>query len=207
MNMIARPRLIRRALLAGAGVLAAGTLAAATMPRKPAPPEVAVVRRVADAALPQLTSVLPSAAPAVPADVAFTDADGATHHLADYAGRTVVLNLWATWCGPCVEELPALAALARRAEADGIVVLALSTDRGGAPVVRRFLAAHGIAGLPVLLDAKGEAARAWGARGLPTTLILDRDGRERARVEGAADWGSDTAVATIRQLTAGAVTN
>ena len=117
------------------------------------------------------------------------DADGAAHGIEEFAGKGLVINLWATWCVPCVAELPALAALAGRVRDAGILVLPLSSDRGGAPVVEKYYRKHGIEGLPVWLDPKGAAARAWGARGLPTTLIVDRQGRERGRMEGAVGLG------------------
>lgn len=82
------------------------------------------------------------------------------------------------------------------------MVLPLSSDHGGGAAVQAFYKAHNIAGLPVWLDPGGRAARAWGARGIPTTLILDRQGRERGRIEGAVDWGSDAAVAQVMRLMA-----
>lgn len=193
----------RRVLVLAAGTAAAGTLAAATVLRKPPlPPLATLAASETPVPLPRLTGIIPTDPPRPPATAPFTDADGAPRGLGDYAGKIVVVNLWATWCGPCKEEMPALAVLAKRGAAEGIVVLPLSSDHGGAPVVRRYFTAHGIDGLPVLLDAKGEVAQAWGARGLPTTLIIDRQGRERARVEGAADWASEDALALIRQLAA-----
>lgn len=133
----------------------------------------------------------------------FTDADGKPASLADFAGKGMVLNMWATWCGPCVAEMPALDALAARLAVDGgIVVLPVSSDRGGAKVVRHFYAAHNITHLGVWVDQHGEASQGWGARGLPTTLIIDRKGRARAKFEGAVAWDSDAALATIQRLTA-----
>ena len=101
---------------------------------------------------------------------------------------------------PCVAELPALAALARTLAPDNIAVMPLSSDRGGLPKIEAFYADRGISGLPVLLDPKGAAGQAWGARGIPTTLIIDRQGRERARAEGAADWATPAAAELIRKL-------
>jgi peroxiredoxin len=129
----------------------------------------------------------------------FQDADGHKRTMADYRGKPVVLNLWATWCQPCIAELPALAALARQPDS-GITVVALSTDRGGAAAVRRFFAAHNI-DLPILVDPDGASGQALGARGLPTTIILDAQGRERGRFEGAADWSGAAARETILALT------
>ena len=114
----------------------------------------------------------------------------------------MVINLWATWCVPCVEEMPSLAALSKALAPDDIAVLPLSSDRGGARVVEAFYQEHGITGLPVLLDPKGAAARAWHARGIPTSLIIDKQGRERARLEGSADWSTPAAAAIVRKLVA-----
>ena len=168
----------RRTLLA-----AALTLPAAAVPRKPA---------LAGDGLPRLTTSAPAPVPVLK----LLQADGTMTGLDRYAGRGVVLNLWATWCVPCVAEMAALDELARKAP-DGIAVLALSSDRGGAPVVERFYQERGITALPVLLDPRGEAGRALGARGIPTTLLIDRTGQERARMEGAADWSSPAAITAI----------
>lgn len=130
----------------------------------------------------------------------FTDAQGATRTLADFAGRGVVLNLWATWCPPCVAEMPALDRLHAAVEAEGIAVLPLSSDRGGEAQVRPFYAARGITRLGVWLDPRGAAGRALGARGLPTTVLVDAQGRERARLEGAAEWDAPEMVAAIQRL-------
>jgi thiol-disulfide isomerase/thioredoxin len=192
----------RRAIVAGTALAAAGTVAAAALLRKPSP---VIHTLVADGESEQVSlqgmAALQPTEPLRPETaISFADAAGGTHSLADYAGKGVVLNLWATWCVPCVAELPALAGLAGQVAGDGIVVLPLSSDRGGAAVVEKFLAAHGIAGLPVLLDPQGAAGRALAARGVPTTVIIDRQGNERARLEGAADWASPAAVAAIRRL-------
>ena len=115
----------------------------------------------------------------------------------------MVINLWATWCVPCVAEMPSLAALSKALAPDDIAVLPLSSDRGGARRVEAFYQEHGITGLPVLLDPKGAAARAWHARGIPTSLIIDKKGRERARLEGSADWSTPAAARLVRKLVAG----
>ena len=177
----------RRMLLAAAGTLAVGAAL-----RKPG-------ARAAEDLL-GMGALRPTDPPKPLPEVGWTSAEGAARHLADHVGQGVVLNFWATWCAPCVAEMPSLDRLARALEAEKIAVLPLSSDRGGAAVVERFYASHGITSLPVLLDARGAAARALGARGLPTTLVLDRAGREVARLEGGADWGSQAAVERIRAL-------
>ena len=191
----------RRALIAGGGVVAAGTVAAVALLRKPDGPVIHTLLPGAPAVqvgtIERLTRTDP---PTIPAAAGFQDGDGMPRTLGDYAGRGLVVNLWATWCVPCVVEMPELQALARKVAGDGILVLPLSSDRGGAEVVRRFYAANRIDALPVLLDPRGEAARAWGSRGLPTTLVIDRQGRERGRVEGAIDWASAATIAELKRL-------
>ena len=191
----------RRALIAGGGVVAAGTVAAVALLRKPDGPVIHTLLPGAPAVqvgtIERLTRTDP---PTIPAAAEFQDGDGMPRTLGDYAGRGLVVNLWATWCVPCVVEMPELQALARKVAGDGILVLPLSSDRGGAEVVRRFYAANRIDALPVLLDPRGEAARAWGSRGLPTTLVIDRQGRERGRVEGAIDWASAATIAELKRL-------
>lgn len=135
----------------------------------------------------------------------FTDADGKLMHVADYTGangRGMVLNFWATWCAPCVAEMPSLALLSRALEADHIAVLPISADRGGAGVVTPFFRNHGIEGLPVLLDPGSEAVHALRLGGLPTTVLVGPDGLERARLEGSADWGSPEAAKLVREMLA-----
>jgi thiol-disulfide isomerase/thioredoxin len=130
----------------------------------------------------------------------FTDAEGRPHTVADFAGDVLVINLWATWCPPCVAEMPALDRLQAMLGPEGVRVLALSQDRGGAGVVDRFYDRTGVKALGIWLDPRGTAARALGARGLPTTLIVTRDGREAARVIGEAEWDAPEMVALIRAI-------
>ena len=170
---------------------AAGTVATVAVPRKPR------AEGLPDAS----KSLVPTDPPKpVPDGIVFVAGNGAEHRLEEFRGHGLVINLWATWCVPCVEEMPSLSVLAKRLGPLDIAVLPLSSDRGGAAAVQRFYDVHEIGALPVLLDPKGAAARAWGARGIPTTILIDQQGRERARIEGAADWASDAAAEKVREL-------
>ncbi len=172
------------------GVLAAGTVAATLAPRKPRAAETADKLR-------------PVSPPVAPPEVAFRGPDGTEHRLADYRGQGLVVNLWATWCAPCVAELPSLAALAKAVAGEGTAVLPISSDHGGAAAVQAFFKAHDIGGLPVLLDPEGALTRAFGARGIPTTYVIDRAGMERAMAEGSVDWGAPAVVEIVRKLAGG----
>ncbi len=184
--------LISRRRIVATGI-AGGTLALGLPARKP----------FAADRLPELATVLePTDPPVAPPAITFLDKNGTPHQLAEFLGHGMVINLWATWCVPCVAELPALAKLARILAPDDIAVMPLSSDRGGLSKVQAFFDDRGISGLPILLDPKGAAGQAWGAKGIPTTLIIDRLGRERARAEGAADWAAPAAAALIRKLVA-----
>ncbi|WP_052214177.1 TlpA disulfide reductase family protein [Belnapia sp. F-4-1] len=161
---------------------AAGTLAGAALGRK------------------ALAAKLAESAPKPLPEFSFTDADGKPHTVADFTGRGLLINLWATWCPPCVAEMPALDRAQAALAAEGIVILALSSDRGGKALVEPFYRDKGIRQLGLWLDPRGAASRALGARGLPTTVLVDREGRERARVEGDQPWDSPEMLAAIRRL-------
>lgn len=194
----------RRAIVAGTVALAGGTVAAAAAIRKPGPfvhtpvadPEVIKVVSLQD-----VSTLQEAGTPQLVLPFGFTDGSGKARKITEYAGRGVVVNFWATWCPPCVAELPALAKLAGMVHAEGIDVLALSVDRGGADKVRAYFQTNGITGLDILVDPQSAASHALGCRGVPTTIIVDRSGRERARMEGPADWASDDMVQAVRRYT------
>ncbi len=130
----------------------------------------------------------------------FTDAEGKGRGASDFAGQGLVVNLWATWCPPCVAEMPALDRAQAALAAEGVRVLALSSDREGRAKVEPFYRDRGIRHLGLWLDPRGAAQRALGARALPTTVIIDRKGLERARLEGPAEWDLPELLAAIRRL-------
>ncbi len=123
---------------------------------------------------------------------------GGERTVADFKGQALIVNLWATWCAPCVTEMPALNRLAAEVADAGIAVLPLSADREGAPVIKDFYAKNAITNLPVMMDPMSRFGRALGIRGLPTTILFDRDGREVGRVVGIAEWDAPEAVRFLR---------
>jgi thiol-disulfide isomerase/thioredoxin len=137
------------------------------------------------------------------AAVSFLDGGRRPVRLADFRGKVVLVNLWATWCPPCVKEMPALDALQRRLGGPDFAVVAISQDAGGIERPKSFLDQRKLGALLPYLDARGAVAAALRGPGLPTSVLLDRQGREIARLVGAADWDSDAMVARIR--TAGAL--
>ena len=127
---------------------------------------------------------------------AFRSPDGTEHRLADWQGRVVVLNFWATWCAPCRKEMPSLDALAG-AMGPEVAVVAVATGRNPVPSLEACLAEAGVTRLPILLDPRQALAREMGVIGLPVTVILDRKGQEVARLIGEADWNAPDAHAVL----------
>lgn len=138
--------------------------------------------------------------PEAASTVAFSDGDGAALTLADFRGHGVVLNLWATWCGPCVEEMPALNRLQAAVAEDGIRVVTVSSDREGMAKVAPFLEKHGLDRLDPYLDPNGAFTRSLPGRGLPRTYILNAEGDVVARYIGPAEWDAPELVAAVREL-------
>ena len=115
-----------------------------------------------------------------------TTLDGERFDLAELRGDVVVVNVWASWCAPCRDELPALADAARRWGEDGLHVVGISTrDRESA--ARGLLREVGASALPSVVDQDGRLALSWGALGVPETFVVDRSGVVRARLAGAVD--------------------
>ena len=136
-------------------------------------------------------------------EVAFRAADGETS-LAAFRGKVVVLNFWATWCAPCVREMPSLDRLQAALGGDDFAVVALSQDRGGMARVADFYEEHGLDNLARYVDTRGDVAAALGLVGLPTTIVIDAQGREVGRMVGPAEWDSPDAIALVKRLLDGA---
>jgi thiol-disulfide isomerase/thioredoxin len=132
-------------------------------------------------------------------DIRFADGAGRPRALTDFRGRVVLLNLWATWCAPCRREMPTLDRLQAALGGPDFEVVALSIDRAGIDAVRKFYGDVGVEHLGLYIDGTGKAASALGAVGVPTTLLIDRDGREIGRLAGTAEWDAPEMMAFIRR--------
>jgi thiol-disulfide isomerase/thioredoxin len=136
--------------------------------------------------------------PPVPAPaVGFTDAQNNQLDFSAFKGKLTLVNLWATWCVPCVHEMPSLEKLKQARDGNRFAVVTISEDRQGAKLVGDFFEKNDIKTLPAYLDPKSEIGRALKLNGLPTTILLDPEGRELGRYEGGADWSSPEALALI----------
>jgi thiol-disulfide isomerase/thioredoxin len=145
----------------------------------------------------KLGEFIPATPPQPAPEVAFTDTEGKPASLADLKGKPVIVNVWATWCDPCVREMPSLEQLQRNLDGR-LVVAAISEDRGGAKVVDPFVEKMGLTKLHVFLDPKSNVSHAFELRGLPTSIILDAQGRVAGRVEGPAVWDSAKMMAVLQ---------
>lgn len=132
----------------------------------------------------------PSATPKPVPSFVFEDETGTQHALSDYRGKFILLNVWATWCPPCAEEMPALDALQAHFDARRLVVIPLSENANDG-IVNAFYRTHNIKHLPIALDSAARATTAFSLRGLPVTLLIDRAGNEIARAEGSVDWRNE----------------
>ncbi|WP_137889236.1 TlpA disulfide reductase family protein [Pseudomonas sp. 2FE] len=140
-------------------------------------------------------------------EVKFVDGEGKPHSLADFKGKVVLLNVWATWCGPCRQEMPTLDRLQAQLGGADFQVLALSIDDAGPQVVRDFYREIGIQHLKLYIDDSGQAIQNLNAFGLPITLLLDRQGREVGRKLGGAEWNSPEVIEYLREVIASAQRN
>lgn len=131
-------------------------------------------------------------------EIRFVDGEGRNRTLADFSGKVVLLNIWATWCTPCREEMPTLDRLQAALGGDAFQVVALSIDRKGLAVVRRFYDEIGISHLTIYIDSTSRVFRDLAVVGVPTTLLVDREGREVGRLVGPAEWDTPAMIALIR---------
>ena len=141
-----------------------------------------------------MAKLVTPAQPASEPDIVFTGPDGKPMKLADLKGQVVAVNFWATWCGPCKEEMPSLAKLGKDYAGRGVKVVAISVDRlQDGPAAKDFLRSHG--GLEFYNDPEYRVVFGLTPRpdGIPTTVIFDKAGKEQGRLSGGADWSTDQA--------------
>lgn len=134
------------------------------------------------------------------AGASWQDANGNRVGLSNFRGRFVVLNLWATWCGPCVTELPALARAQQALANDGVVVIAVDLENNDAAKVSEFLRSHGADALGVHIDKDLALMRTFNAYALPLTILYDKNGREFGRASGPQPWDHPDAIAYLKEM-------
>jgi len=131
-------------------------------------------------------------------DTPFIGAEGETIKLSDYAGRLVLVNFWATWCAPCIRELPSIAALGKSIDDERFTVQLVSIDRGGAKVHGTFLEKIGVTSLTSASDPRAALLRALKGPGIPITVLINPEGMVVGRLIGDAEWNSQEAQSLIR---------
>ena len=130
--------------------------------------------------------------------IIFYDGDGNQTSLADWQGKVVLVNFWATWCAPCRHEMPTLDNLNAKLGGADFEVIALSLDRGGPEKAKAFFTEIGTKSLKLYYDQTSKSGRVLRAVGMPTTVLIGRDGREIGRIAGPAEWDSEAALDLIR---------
>lgn len=129
----------------------------------------------------------------------FPDLDGRMVSLSNYKGKVVLVNIWATWCPPCVAEIPSLDKLYKMLKDDDFELLAVSVDEGGKKAVERFMKKKNFS-FPVLLDPEGRITQLYRTTGVPESFIIRKDGVIADRVMGAIDWTSPKAIEYFQKL-------
>ncbi len=159
---------------------------------------VADVAAAKAAATGEMAKLIFAKAPAAVPEAALLDANGGAQSLAPYAGRWMVLNFWATWCGPCRKEMPTLQHL--QTLMPDLAVVPVATGRNAVEGIKKFYTTAQVTGLPLLRDPDGTLAHQIGVLGLPVTLIVNPAGQEVARLIGGAEWDSPEARAVLTAL-------
>jgi thiol-disulfide isomerase/thioredoxin len=165
-------------------------------------PAVETAGRVAPLARGEVAGVVVASRPLLVPDLAFRDGSGSERHLAEWRGRTVLLNLWATWCVPCRKEMPALDALQAKLGSPQFEVVSINIDTRDADKPRAWLKEVGITRLSYYADASAKVFQdlklIGRAIGMPTTLLVDPQGCEIGTIAGPAEWASEDAVKLVR---------
>lgn len=193
--------------LAGVGVALAGIYGMGALVRKSAVPEACrpaaqLAQKLKPLARGEVAALAPASTPIPLATLAFRDADGKERTLADWKNRTVLLNLWATWCVPCKKEMPALDELQKALGGPDFEVVAVNIDTRNPEKAKAWLTDTGIASLAYYADNNAkifqELKEKGRAFGMPTTILIDKNGCEVATLAGPAEWASGDAIAFIK---------
>ena len=157
-----------------------------------APVSAAVARAFSDAGLPMLRRR------AAPVDFSAPRPDGTTLKLSDLRGKVVFMNFWATWCGPCRQEMPSMEALYQRLKSQGLVILAVNSQEAPRDV-SAYLQSSGLS-FETVLDTSGKISRSYGISALPSSFILDREGKIVTQVVGSINWNEPRIAAAFEAL-------
>jgi thiol-disulfide isomerase/thioredoxin len=205
------PVLLAAAAVIGLAVGLAGVYVTGWQAGNGADARCAPARQAADALKPfvvgAVAGLIPAESPADLAGLSFRTVDGAETTLGSYAGKAVLFNLWATWCVPCREEMPALSRLQAARGGDDFAVVTVNIDSGDPQKPALFLEEEGISNLPDYRDPKMAVFNALKQRslafGMPTTLLVDAAGCQVAAMHGPAEWDLPDALAVVDALSAG----
>ena len=135
-------------------------------------------------------------------NIEFKNSINKTINLNSYSDKLIILNFWATWCAPCLEEMPTFEKLYRRYRSQGLTVLAVSLDKGNSEKVKKFTDSNNFT-FPVLLDSKGIAETRYPSFTIPFTYVIDKKGRIAARVDGAKNWATNETFEALEILVKG----
>jgi thiol-disulfide isomerase/thioredoxin len=201
-----RIALIAAAVAAGALIGVAGVYGIGGLTRNAGDPACKptfdLAGRIAPFAKGEVAAVTPAARPLLVPDLAFQDASGTMKKLSDWRGRTVLLNLWATWCVPCRKEMPALDELQAKLGDKDFEVVAVNIDTRDLEKPKTWLRDAGIKSLAYFSDEKAKVFQdlkmVGKAFGMPTSILIDKAGCEIATLSGPAEWASDDAVKLVR---------
>ena len=161
-------------------------------PPKASTPETALGKRLSSLGFQTPTAELPAV------DFSLKDLSGQEQNLGSYAGKVVLLNFWATWCGPCRAEIPSMEELYQKLGDEGFVIIAVNSQEAGEQVAD-FVENLGMS-FPVLLDTDGRVGAAYGIRAIPTTYIIDPQGYILGRMVGTRDWSTPEIISLVRDL-------
>jgi thiol-disulfide isomerase/thioredoxin len=207
-----RPSHRRARVLWGAGLIAASVGFAAiadihgAVAQSPCAQALAFSRKIAPLVTGEVGALTVASKPMQLPDLAFQDAAGSQRKLSDWKGRTVLLNLWATWCVPCRKEMPALDNLQGKLGSRNFEVVAVNIDTSGSDKPKAFLKGGNLTRLEFFADQKAKVFQdlksAGLALGMPTSVLVDGEGCEIAAISGGAGWDSDEAIKLIMAATA-----